>query len=142
MLKQALEFAKLKHKGQVDKANVDYFSGHILSVVANAKKLTNDEIVHIASALHDVVEDTNVKIKEIADLFGEEVAEIVQLVTKNNQTNIKEYYKEIKECEKARLVKIADLMHNSDLTRLPVIKQRDLLRNERYKNYIYYLKDI
>ncbi|MGB5446608.1 MAG: HD domain-containing protein [Psychromonas sp.] len=139
MLEKALQFSELHHKGQVDKAGVDYFSGHILAVVANAKKLTNEEVVHVASALHDVVEDTEVSIEEVARLFGEEVAEIVKLVSKVEGVPKSEYFRAIKGNPKARLVKVADMTHNSDLSRLAVVHEADLLRTAQYKKWMEYL---
>jgi (p)ppGpp synthase/HD superfamily hydrolase len=139
MLKQALKFAKLHHIGQVDKAGVDYFSGHISTVVANSKELTNDVVVHVSCALHDVVEDTEVSIEEISRLFGEEVTEIVGLVTKVEGVPKNEYFRAIKGNSKASLVKLADLKHNSDLSRLAVVNEVDLARTAQYKEWIKYL---
>jgi (p)ppGpp synthase/HD superfamily hydrolase len=139
MLERALKFSELHHIGQVDKAGVDYFTGHILTVVDNAKKLTDDVVVHVASALHDVVEDTEVSIEEVAKEFGEEVAEIVGLVSKVEGVSKKDYFSAIKGNCKARLVKVADMTHNSDLSRLSVVSEADLVRTEQYKKWVEYL---
>lgn len=139
MLNVALKFAKKHHAGQVDKAGVDYFSGHISTVVANAKKLTNLEIVLVASALHDVVEDTNVTLEEVANKFGAEVAEVVKLVTKDPNVDKAVYFKNIKDNKYATLVKLADMTHNTDLRRLKVVTNVDLERNAQYKMWMNYL---
>lgn len=139
MLERALKFAKVHHAGQVDKAGADYFTGHIMTVVANAKTLTKDPIIHTAAALHDVVEDTPVTIEEVAELFGEEVAVVVGLVTKSAGIPKSEYFRAIKENDRATIVKIADMTHNTDLGRLAIVTEADRARNAVYMEWMEYL---
>lgn len=70
MYEKALEFATLKHKGQVDKGGTDY----ILHPITVASFLDTEE-EKVVALLHDTVEDTDTSIEEIEELFGTKVAE-------------------------------------------------------------------
>ena len=77
----ALEFATEAHKTQFRKSGEPYIIHPILvsSIVAT---ITNDEAMAIAALLHDVVEDTDISIQEIESLFGHDVANLVEGLTK------------------------------------------------------------
>ena len=84
LIKIAYSFAEARHYGQVRKGNkgIPYFE-HIKEVVALVKISStkkNDSII-IASYLHDVVEDRKATRKEIKDLFGHDVVELVEEMT-------------------------------------------------------------
>ncbi len=80
-LQQALDFSITSHKGQFRKSGEPYIIHPILvaSVVAS---ITEDSAMVIAALLHDVVEDTKVEIEEIRGMFGEDVAHLVDGLTK------------------------------------------------------------
>ena len=136
-----LELAKLlsqeAHKNQVDKAGIDYFTGHIQTVVNSVK--TNKE--KIVAYLHDTVEDTNITIDKIYEIFGDEIGLAVEIITKTNNIDYFEYINKIKNNELARTVKIADLKHNMDLTRLKTVTEKDLKRYEKYKKALEILEN-
>lgn len=136
-----LELAKLlsqeAHKNQVDKAGIDYFTGHIQTVVNSVK--TNKE--KIVAYLHDTVEDTNITIDKIYEIFGDEIGLAVEIITKTNNIDYFEYINKIKNNELARVVKIADLKHNMDLTRLKTVTEKDLKRYEKYKKALEILEN-
>lgn len=80
-LQSALAFATEAHKKQFRKSGEPYIIHPILvsSIVAT---ITNDEAMAMAALLHDVVEDTETTIKEIESLFGHDVANLVEGLTK------------------------------------------------------------
>ena len=69
------------------------------------------------------------------------MVQAIKLLTKKNNEDYFEYIARIKTNNLARNVKIADLKHNSDLTRLKVITDKDLKRVEKYKKAIAYLTE-
>ena len=73
--------------------------------------------------------------------FNEEVIEAISMMTHDKNVPYEEYVLKIKENSIARKVKLADLKHNSDLTRLERITIKDLQRVEKYKNAIKILSE-
>ena len=125
-----LAFAAEKHKGQVDRAGVDYIE-HPKAVAGLLKEPTEDEIV--VALLHDTVEDTDASADEIRSLFGDAVADAVACMTHRIGVPYMDYVSGIKKNAIARKVKMADLTHNMDLSRLPDITDADRERVEKYK---------
>ncbi|MGM9858904.1 MAG: GTP pyrophosphokinase [Bacilli bacterium] len=135
MLKEALEICYNAHKNQVDKANKPYIL-HPIYVALNCET----EEQKIVALLHDVVEDTNITLDYLANFFDSKIIEAIRCVTKEEGYDIHEYYQRIKNNEIARVVKMNDLLHNSDLSRLSVITEKDIKRKEKYEIYLRYLK--
>lgn len=135
----AKKFAQEKHLGQKDKAGVDYFRGHLMAVYKKTKKMTHDENVHVVALLHDVIEDTNATYDEVKTLFGKTIADSVLVLTKTNGT-YQSYLNKVKRNSIARVVKIADMTHNSNVFRLPNPSKEDFERAEKYKKAIKFLK--
>ncbi len=130
--KKALEIATKAHKGQVDKAGVDYIE-HPKAV---ARRCSTAE-GRIAALLHDTIEDTEVSAEELIESgIPEEIVKAVVLVTKDRKDpdySYETYLKRIKENPIARMVKMADLLHNMDLSRLPVISMKEMMRYFKYQ---------
>lgn len=125
------------HKGQTDRAGVPYIK-HI-EFVADGVKSLGDDYYH-AGLLHDIIEDTEVTADMlIAGGVSSAVVEAVALLTRTADVDDDTYYEKIKNNEIARAVKISDLKHNSDLSRLKKINEKDLIRNEKYKKAISFL---
>jgi len=80
-LKQALEYSKKAHISQTRKSGEPYII-HPILVASIVASITDDEAMAIAALLHDVVEDTDITIEEISKLFGEDVAHLVEGLTK------------------------------------------------------------
>lgn len=135
---KALEIATKAHKGQVDKAGVDYII-HPITV----SKLCQTKEAKIVGLLHDVVEDTNVTLKDLEEFFSSDIIEAIRLVTKTEGFNIDEYYQNIKNNKIAKEVKLADLTHNMDLSRFnnQDLTEKDLKRKEKYQKYYEYLSN-
>ncbi len=89
--------------------------------------------VMLAGLLHDVVEDTKWTLKELeAEGFPTGVLEAVRLLTREKDVPYMAYIERLSGNQIARKVKLADLEHNSDLTRLIEVTERDLRRQEKY----------
>ncbi len=80
-LKRALEYSKKAHTSQTRKSGEPYVI-HPILVASIVVSITNDEAMAIAALLHDIVEDTDISIEEVSQLFGEDVAHLVEGLTK------------------------------------------------------------
>ena len=80
-LKKALEYSKKAHINQFRKSGQPYII-HPVLVASIVSSITNDESMAIAALLHDVVEDTQISIEEVVKFFGEDVAHLVEGLTK------------------------------------------------------------
>jgi len=80
-LKHALEYSKKAHKQQLRKSGHPYVI-HPILVASIVSFIADDEAMVISALLHDIVEDTQVSIDEIKELFGEDVAHLVEGLTK------------------------------------------------------------
>ena len=125
MLELAKFVSENSHKNQVDKAGIDYFAGHIQAVV-NGVTTYKEKIV---AYLHDTVEDTPLTIERIKELFGEEIGEAVFAITKSKDGSLSydDYIERVKANPLARAVKISDLKHNMDLSRLEKVGITEML---------------
>ena len=137
-LELARQLAKEYHKGQVDKAGVDYFSGHITSVV-NGVDTVEEKIV---AYLHDTLEDTELSYLDLMVLgFSDKVINGVIFITKDKKEKYEDYLVKVKSNELSRAVKLSDLTNNMDLSRLKEITEVDKKRLEKYKKAYKYLKE-
>lgn len=132
----ALSIAKEAHKGQVDKSGTDYIQ-HPIYVAS----LVDTEYEKATALLHDVIEDSDLTLSDLRDQdIPNEVVMAVGVLTKNKNISYKEYLNKVKSNELARIVKLADLQHNSDLTRIDTLTDVDIKRVEKYKKAINFLK--
>jgi (p)ppGpp synthase/HD superfamily hydrolase len=118
---EAFNFATKAHKNQTRKKDADPevpYIAHSAAVAVILSRADADQITIAAGILHDVVEDTDVSIKDVEEKFGKEVAGIVSDVTefdKNLSWNVRkeQAIKHVKNMnEKSLLVKTADKIHN------------------------------
>lgn len=130
---RARSFAHEAHTGQYDKGDKPYIEH--LRYVASRVPVEYQPIAW----LHDVVEDTTVTLDQIRDEFGADIAHAVDCLTKRFDESYDEYLERVASCKAARVVKCADLMHNMDLSRLPVITVKDAKRVVKYANALAYL---
>ena len=77
-----------------------------------------DEITTCIALLHDVVEDTSVKMKELEKVFPPEVTEPLKLLTHDPYEDYFDYVRRIASDPRAKAVKLADLAHNMDESRI------------------------
>lgn len=138
MTKKAIKLIYEKHKDQYDKGGMPY----VLHPLHVAEQMT-DEIRTTVALLHDIVEDTDVTFEQLREMgFPNEVLEPLNYLTHKNGIDYYSYVKNIGTNEIATDVKIADLEHNSDVSRLDEITEWDIERIEKYKKCIDYLKNI
>ena len=136
MTKKALRLSFDAHKDQLDKGGMPYVY-HPYHV---AEQMTTEETVVVA-LLHDVVEDTNLTLDDIrAQGFSDSVLEALALLTHNDAISYLDYVAAIKTNPIARVVKLADLQHNSDISRLDKIDETARKRIEKYQTAIALLK--
>lgn len=109
---KAMRIAYKAHHGQVDYNGIPY----ILHPIHLAEQM-DDEISCCAALLHDVVEDTEVTMEELAQEFPGEVIEVLKLLTHEKDVDYFDYVRAIREHPVAKKVKLANLAHNSDQTR-------------------------
>lgn len=82
LLEKAKKVAETCHKGQVDRAGKPYMN-HLLTVSNGVKDL--GETYAVVGMLHDTVEDTEMTVEKLRELFGDEVAEAVGLLTHDDK---------------------------------------------------------
>ena len=128
LTKKAWIIAYEAHHDQVDKSNLPYLF-HPLHLAEQM----NDEYTTCVALLHDVIEDSNYTIQNLIEAgFPIQVIEAIKVLTHSKDISYFEYIKK---------VKIEDLKHNSDLTRLNEINNEDLKRIEKYNKTLKYLED-
>lgn len=110
---EAMKIAYRAHHGQVDKGGIPY----IFHPYHLAEQMT-DEYTTCVALLHDVVEDTDVTLEELKAIFPTEVTDAIALMTHQVGVDYLEYVAAIRENPIARAVKLADIAHNSDESRL------------------------
>ena len=127
--KKALRLCFEAHKEQVDKSGMPY----VFHPFHLAEQM-QDEVTTVVALLHDVVEDTDYTIADLTDMgFSREVTDALSLLTHDDEVPYMDYVALIKNNPVAKDVKIADLKHNSDTTRLDVVDEKVLQRVEKYK---------
>ena len=112
LVNKAFRIAYDAHHGQVDKNGIPY----IFHPIHLAEQM-DDEISCCAALLHDVVEDTEVTMEQLAAVFPEEVIEVLKLLTHEKGVEYFTYVRAIKNNPIAVKIKLADIAHNSDQTR-------------------------
>src|SRR5215471_1020406 len=122
LLRRAYVFSALEHKGQVRHSGDPYFV-HPLEVADFLADMRLDVVAVAAGLLHDVVEDTLATPERIAELFGPEVAHVVEGVTKigaipfssseeRQAENFRKMLLAMVDDIRVILVKLADRLHN------------------------------
>lgn len=138
MTKKAIKLMFEKHKDQVDKSGLPYVF-HPFHVAEQM----NDETTTIVALLHDIVEDTDTTFEDLEKIgFSKIVIDALRLMTHDKNTDYFEYIKAIGTNPIARKVKIKDLEHNMDTSRLDVVDENAEKRLIKYKKCHNYLIDI
>lgn len=132
LTKKALKLSFDAHKDQTDKSGMPY----VYHPFHLAEQMKTEETV-IVALLHDVVEDTDYTIQDIADMgFLQTVVDALALMTHDKGVPYMDYVARIKENPIATAVKLADLRHNSDTSRLDVLDEKAIQRNQKYEKAI------
>lgn len=106
-----IEYVKQKHSGQFRKQGTPYYL-HPVAVSKILKDKGFSTEYQIAGLFHDLLEDTDTSYEEIREISNRHIADSVLLVTKEVGYTKENYYKRIKENDMARMVKLADRIHN------------------------------
>ncbi len=139
VVKSAYEFAMQSHAGQT-RASGDPYLSHPLEVAYILADLKLDSVAVAAALLHDTVEDTSVTTEDIRDKFGEQIAHLVEGVTKISKIDFAS--REERQAENVRkmvlamvddirvvMIKLADRLHNMrTLEHLPPERQEKIAR--------------
>lgn len=132
LTKKAMKIAYQAHQGQTDKTGLPY----IYHPIHLAEQM-QDEATTCVALLHDVVEDTDITVEQLSqEGFPQEVLEAIQLMTHAPEVPYMDYVREIKKNPIASAVKLADLRHNSDMSRLDVVDDKAVTRVEKYHRAI------
>lgn len=140
ILDKAIRLAMEYHKDQTDKAGAQYIL-HLIAVM-ESKHCIDDED-RVVAILHDIIEDTEMTAgKLLEEGIPSHLVETIQLLTKDSRTDYMLYIRNLKKSGNARAirVKMADLEHNGDLTRIPQPNERDIERAKRYDEALKYLR--
>lgn len=117
LTRKAIQIAYAAHEGQLDKSGLPY----IFHPWHLAESMT-DEAGTVAALLHDVAEDTDVTLPDLAKQgFPPEVMEALRLLTHDKAVPYMDYIRALAHDPIARRVKLADLAHNSDTSRLDAL---------------------
>lgn len=132
LTKKAILLSFEAHKDQFDKSGMPY----VYHPFYLAEQMT-DEDTTIVALLHDVAEDTHLTVDDIQKMgFSETVCDALRLLTHDKGVPYMDYVGQIKNNPIAKTVKLADLRHNSDLSRLDNVSEKDLMRVEKYRTAI------
>lgn len=127
----AIQFAATKHVDQVDKGGNAYIL-HPLRVMN--RLVSEDEEVQIIAILHDVMEDCGVSTTDLEEIgMSDRVIKGVVACTKRSGESYKDFISRLDGHKDALLVKRADILDNSNLTRLKSITEKDIVRLQKYK---------
>lgn len=127
--KRAMKLCYEAHQGQVDKSGIPY----VFHPIHVAEQMS-DEATTIVALLHDVVEDTDYTLDDLTRMgFDDTVTDALALLTHKKGVPYLEYVAKLKNNPIARAVKLADLRHNSDLSRLDEMDEKAKSRLEKYK---------
>ena len=123
------------HGDQTDKAGKPYVQ-HLYAVA----RQFSDPTLQTIALLHDSIEDTDATAEMLEAMgFSTRVVSAVIALTKKEGEAYEDYLRRVKNNSDARQIKIADLRHNMDISRLPQITEKDLLRQEKYEQALRYL---
>ncbi|MFJ7312990.1 HD domain-containing protein [Pseudomonas sp. NPDC098747] len=131
-LERAIAIAATAHAGQVDKGGAPYIL-HPLKVMLRMTTLKE----RIVAVLHDVVEDCEISLDDLRkEGFSEEVLSAIESVTKVPGESYEDFVERAAQNPIGRVVKLADLEENSDLSRIASPSWEDLERIEKYRRAI------
>lgn len=130
--KRAMRLAYQAHHGQIDKTGLPYIH-HVLHVAEQMP----DEYTAIAALLHDTIEDTDITLADLVrEGFPSEALNAVRILTHDTSVPYLDYIRSLRSNQIAVTVKLADLAHNSDLSRLDTVTSADRERAEKYQKAV------
>jgi len=131
-LSKAIIIATKAHDGQIDKAGKPYIL-HPLRVMMNVESMD----AKIVAVLHDIIEDTNLTIYDlVVEGFSNEIIDAIECLTKRENEDYIDFIRRCKTNNIAKLVKLADIEDNRNLSRIENPTEEDYERNRKYKEAI------
>lgn len=126
MIQQAKDLARRSHAGQVDKSGNEYID-HPRRVAGYASELAPDgefgQDVQATAWLHDVVEDTEVTLGDLRQIFPEQICAGVDAMTKRAGESLEDYCARVAADPIAAIVKKADVKDNTDPQRVALLSE-------------------
>ena len=133
MLDRMLVIATNAHAGQFDRGGAPYIL-HPLRVMSFLK--TTDEELQCIALGHDVIEDTRVTYRDLADAgISTRVMDGIRALTKVPGETLEEYKARVFANPDAMQVKLCDLRHNTEIRRLKGVTEKDIARMAKYHTF-------
>lgn len=130
--KKAMRVCFAAHKDQLDKSGLPY----VFHPFHLAEQMP-DEDTTVTALLHDVAEDSDIRLDDLRKMgFIERVMNALSLLTHDPAVPYMDYVRALKSDPVAKAVKLADLAHNSDLSRLDDPRESDIERAKKYAEAI------
>lgn len=137
LISKAYEFGAKAHKDQVRLSGNDYFTEHCVSVAKHVVELDMDTTLICAALLHDTVEDTDTSLDDIKEQFGQEIASLVEGVSKVSRVqylgnerhveSLRKFFVSVAQDARVVIIKLADRWHNLEtLQFLPQERQQHI----------------
>lgn len=140
MLGTAIALASRVFDGKFDKGGKPYIL-HCLQVMYWVDQ-SDEELMQIA-VLHDVVEDSDLTIDDLRQMgFSERVLTALECLTHRKGEPYDAYIRRVAVNADAIKVKLADLRHNSDITRMKGLREKDIARLEKYHRSFSFLSQL
>lgn len=149
IIQAAALIAEELHRGQTDKAGVDYFESH-LTTVGEAGANWKEKVV---GYLHDAAEDTEYNVGQVMQMLKErtgnllaegearDIKQALELLNSQTVSSREEYITRLMQSKLACQVKLNDLTHNMDLSRITHPTEKDFARIKKYEKEFELLKD-
>src|SRR3989338_8268549 len=145
LIRKAYVLAEKAHKGQKREGGEEYFS-HPIEVARILVNLKADSATISAALLHDTVEDTNISIDKVRELFGDEIAELVEGLTKFNKIqfetredysyeNLRKILLATAKDIRVMLIKLADRLHNMRTLKYVAVDKQKRIAKETIEIY-------
>lgn len=138
LLQAALNIAFEAHKDQIDKGGMPYILHPMRLMFQFSQKN-----LKIIALLHDVLEDSSFTENDLNNAgFSKEIINALIALTRKNEESYQEFIERIAINDLARLVKIADIKDNLDITRLSTLNDKDIERIKKYHSALVFLEKI
>ncbi|QUH21877.1 GTP pyrophosphokinase [Alkaliphilus sp. B6464] len=136
LLEQAIIIATKAHAGQIDKGGNLYIL-HPLSIMLKMP----DDRSKIVAVLHDIIEDTSITPEDLKNLgFGDDILIPLDYLTRKKNETYMEFVRRAAQHPVSKLVKMADIENNMDLTRISNPTKKDYDRVKKYEKALKILK--
>ena len=141
-LSRAISIAAQAFEGHYDKAGRPYIL-HCLHVMRMVQLGGGDDEAMSIAVLHDIIEDCTDWTPErlLEEGFSVRVVTALGCLTHIEGESYDDYIRRVATNQDARMTKLADLRHNSDITRLKGLREKDFRRMEKYQRAYEFLRD-